>query len=95
MLGGEDEIDSDAETKLGTTTNSIVCGTSWDGMSAEDIPNAANALADMSNFPTMTDRLQQGVLNQLVMTRLLLADDGLVADPAFLRPDGSPLVPQL
>jgi hypothetical protein len=91
LLGGEDEIDSDAETKLGTTTNSIVCGTSWDGMSAEDIPNAANALADMSNFPTMADRLQQGVLNQLVMTRLLLADAGLVADPAFLRPDGSPL----
>jgi hypothetical protein len=91
LLGSEDEIDSDAETKLGAATGSVVCGTSWDGMSAEDIPNAAAVLADMSKFPTLVDRSQQGVLNQLVLTRLLLADDGLVTDPAFQRADGSPL----
>jgi hypothetical protein len=92
LLGSEDEIDSRAQTEMANVSGSVVCGTKWAGMSEEDIGNAAATLGDFSNFPTLADRLQQGVLNQVVLTRLMLADDGFVADPAFQRPDGSPLI---
>lgn len=91
LLGGPGEINSDAQTKLGNAAGAVVCATAWAGMAEEDIGNAAFSLTDFSNFPTMTDRLQQGVLNQLVLTRLLTAPDGLSADPAFATADGAPL----
>jgi len=92
LLGSEDEIDAGNQIGLANMARGVICATKWAGMSEDDIPNAVASLTDFSNFPTLTDRLQQGVLNQLVFTRLLLADDGLVADAAFQRGDGSPLI---
>jgi len=60
-------------------------------MSEDDIGNAAGALSELSQFPTLADRLQQGVLDQMVFTRLLTAPDGLAADPAFAGANGAPL----
>ena len=92
LLGSEDEINAGNQIRLANMARGVICATKWAGMSEDDIPNAVNSLTDFSNFPTLVDRLQQGVLNQLVFTRLLLADDGLVSDPAFQRGDGSPLI---
>ena len=92
LLGSEDEINAGNQIRLANMATGVICATKWAGMSEDDIPNAVNSLTDFSNFPTLVDRLQQGVLNQLVFTRLLLADDGLVSDPAFQRGDGSPLI---
>jgi len=92
LLGSEGEIDSRAQIELANMNGSVVCATKWAGMSEDDVSNAVVVLGDFSNFPTLADRLQQGVLNQLVLTRLMLADDGLAADPAFQRPDGSALI---
>ena len=92
LLGSEDEINAGNQIRLANMARGVICATKWAGMSEDDIPNAVTSLTDFSNFSTLTDRLQQGVLNQLVFTRLLLADDGLVADPAFHRGDGSPLI---
>ncbi len=66
--------------------------TKWAGMSEDDIGNAAATLMEFSNFPTMADRLQQGVLNQIVLGRLMKAADGLASDPAFQFDDGTPLI---
>ena len=92
LLGSEDEINAGNQIRLANMARGVICATKWAGMSEDDIPNAVNSLTDFSNFPTLVDRLQQGVLNQLVFTRLLLADDGLASDPAFQRGDGSPLI---
>lgn len=91
LLGSPREVNSDAQTKLGNAANAVVCATNWAGMSEDDIGNAAGALTELSQFPTLPDRLQQGVLNQLVFTRLLTAPDGLSADPAFAGAAGTPL----
>ena len=40
----------------------------------------------------MADRMQQGVLNQIFLGRLMIRPDGLVSDPTFQRADGSPLI---
>lgn len=91
LLGDEGEIDAGNQIRLANRGNSVVCATRWAGMSGDDIGNAIASLSDFSNFPTMADRLQQGVLDQLVLTRLLLAADGLTAHPAMQRADGTPL----
>lgn len=91
LLGAEGEIDAGNQIRLANLGNSVICATRWAGMSTDDIGNAIETLGDFSNFPTMADRLQQGVLNQLVLTRLLLAADGLTADPSFQRSDGTPI----
>ena len=60
-------------------------------MAEEDIPNAITVLRDLSRFPTLADRLQQGFLNFLFLGRALIHPGGLAADPAFRR-DGRPLI---
>ena len=59
------------------------CGTDWIGMSTTDIPNALTTLADLSNFPTLADRVQQGMLNFLYLGRLMIHPDGFAANDAF------------
>jgi hypothetical protein len=40
-----------------------VCATDWAGMSARDIPNVARLSGDLSRFPSLADRNQQGFLD--------------------------------
>ena len=67
----------------------MYCATKWAGFSEDDIATAVLALGDINNFPTFIDRLEQGFLNQIVLGRLMLADNGLVTEPAFWFADGS------
>jgi hypothetical protein len=92
LLGGDDEIGAGNVRAFANEWNVVFCATKWAGMSEDDIGNAAATLAEFSNFPTLTDRLQQGVLNQIFLGRLMTRADGLVSDPTFQRADGSPLI---
>jgi hypothetical protein len=56
-------------------------------MSADDVANAAATLGEISNFPTVADRLQQGVLNQIYLGRLMTRDGGLSSMDLFHRAD--------
>ena len=47
------------------------------GCPAEDLPNTAGILADLSDFPELADRLQQGLLNELFLGRLMIHPAGL------------------
>ena len=40
-------------------------------------------LRDFSKFPRFIERQHQGVLNFMVLGKLLLAEDGFASDPAF------------
>ena len=60
-------------------------------MSEADLPNALGALGDLSKFPTLPDRLQQGFLDFLYIGRALVNPQGLAANPAF-RDAGGPLI---
>lgn len=62
----------------------VMCATDEIGMSSADVPNtAANILPDLSNFPQLADRLQQGLLNELFLSRLMIHPDGFTSAPAF------------
>ncbi|HSJ92168.1 MAG TPA: hypothetical protein VK917_08855, partial [Ilumatobacter sp.] len=92
LLGSHFEINAGNVRDMTNEHDVVHCATKWAGMSEDDVGNAAATLTEISGFPTIADRLQQGVLNQIVLGRLMLADVGLVADPAFQRPDGSPMI---
>jgi hypothetical protein len=67
------------------------CATDWAGMASEDIPNAVQILQDFSKFPSLADRLQQGILDTLYLGRLVAHPQGFAANPAFSA-GGRPLL---
>lgn len=92
LLGRHLEINAGNVRAFANEHNVVFCATKWAGMSEDDIGNAAASLAEFSNFPTMADRLQQGVLNQIFLGRLMIAEGGLASDRNFQRADGAPLI---
>jgi len=67
------------------------CAVDWTGMATGDVPNVAMILTDISAFPSLADRAQQGFLEFLVLGRALAHPEGLAADPAFHGEGGRPL----
>ena len=92
LLGSHEEINAGNVRAMSNEHNVVHCATKWAGMSEDDIGNAALTLGEFTNFDSMADRLQQGVLNQIVLGRLMTRDGGLADDPNFQRADGTPLV---
>ncbi|CAB4363656.1 MAG: hypothetical protein F2681_05195 [Actinobacteria bacterium] len=68
------------------------CATDEIGMSSTDLPNLVTVLGNLSHFPEQADRMQQGLLNQQLLGRLLNSPTGFVTDSAFQSGDGHPLV---
>jgi hypothetical protein len=58
-----------------------------------DIPNVATILGDVSRFPTLVDRVQQGMLNFLYLGRAMIHPDGFNSDPAFQFLKGGAMKP--
>lgn len=83
LLGGQGEVGAGNVSAMANEQHIIMCATDWIGMSTTDLPNIATILADVSNFPTLADRAQQGILNFLYLARLIIHKDGFNTDPAF------------
>jgi hypothetical protein len=81
LLGGAEAVLGLAP--LASAGNFVACATDWSGMSAEDIPNVLDLSSDLSKFPTLADRNQQGFLNFMFLGRLLVHPQGFDANPAF------------
>ena len=83
LLGDPGEVGGGNVRRMANEHDFVFCATKWIGMSEEDVSNAVTILGDISTFPTLADRLQQGVLNTLFLGRLMIHENGLVTDPAF------------
>ena len=59
------------------------CAADWWGMSSPDLPTVAATIADMSLFPSLPDRAQQGFLNFMFLGRALVHPDGFATAPEF------------
>jgi hypothetical protein len=92
LLGSHLEVLAGNVVAMSNEHNALYCATKWAGFSDDDIATAISAIQDFTNFPTFIDRMSQGFINQLVLGRLMLADNGLADEPAFLRPDGSTML---
>ncbi|MFL6021369.1 MAG: hypothetical protein ACJ74A_09520 [Gaiellaceae bacterium] len=83
LLGDETQVDEDNIQDMSAEHDFTFCGTQWSGMAREDVPNAVQILGDFSKFPSLADRLQQGIVNTLYLGRLLRHPQGFAANPAF------------
>ena len=71
--------------------NFFGCGVDWWGMATGDVPTVALILADLSNFPSLADRAQQGFLNFMFVGRAAVHPQGFASDEAFQQ-DGRSLI---
>lgn len=89
LLGSNSEVNAGNVKDMGNEHNFVFCATKWLGMADEDIGNAVTILLNLSNFPTLADRVQQGMLNQLYLARLMLHAGGFAADTNFQDASGN------
>ena len=90
----QDDVDTIA--LLAVATNAVICGTNFTGMANEDLPNAGMVSSDLSRFPTIADRLQQGILNFMFLGRAMIhptASRRTPSSPGGSRPSCSTPVP--
>jgi len=76
------EINASGQRKL-AARGFVVCGTDEIGMSVADSLPVIEALKDLSRFPRVADRLQQGLLNEMFLARLMIHPEGLASRAAF------------
>jgi len=91
LLGTANEATSSPQKTLGNTHGIMDCATDEIGMSNSDLGNTIGILQNMSDFPELADRLQQGMLDGLYLGRLLVNQQGFVSDPAFRVDDSQPV----
>jgi hypothetical protein len=92
LFGSADEVEAGNVEDMAARHHMLECATNWYGMAEADVPNAVADLADLSNFDTLVDRVQQGQLDFLFLARLMIHPDGLCANAAFQRANGSCLI---
>jgi hypothetical protein len=91
LFGTASEVfGADIQQELANTYGFVLCATDEIGMSNGDLGNTANILADLSRFPQLADRLQQGLLNEIFLGRLMAMSSGFSSDVAF-HVDGTTL----
>jgi hypothetical protein len=83
LLGDRGEVNGSLTRRMSADYNIAYCATDWYGMSEEDIGIAVEALIDLSAFPAMPDRMQQGLLAFLYLGRLMKHPQGFAAHEAF------------
>lgn len=88
LLGAADQVQGSINPDLAQDHAMIACATDEIGMASEDVGAVVLALNELSQFDTVPDRLQQGLLNELFLARLMFHPGGFGTDPAFQDGDG-------
>jgi hypothetical protein len=83
LLGKMTEVTAANVQAMAQEHDFVFCATPEIGFANEDVVTAAAILNDFSKFRTFVDRIQQGLLNELYLGRLMVHPQGLAADPAF------------
>jgi hypothetical protein len=83
LFGSENEVTAGNVESMANEHDFVFCATPWTGMSQQDLPNTFATLADLSNFPSLPDRLQQGFLDFMYLGRAMIHPDGFNSNRAF------------
>ena len=84
LLGALGQVRSGGSAReIANVQNSSWCGGNWDGFSEGDFGTVAASLKDLSNFSKLTDRMQQGFVNFMMIQRALVHPSGFAVEPAF------------
>ena len=90
LLGSRTEVHAGNVQDMAAEHNFVFCATDWWGLAQADTPFDISALQNVNRFPAVTDRLQQGVLNTLLLGRLMANPNGFASNAAFQQ-SGNPL----
>jgi hypothetical protein len=90
LLGSRTEVGAGNVQDMAAEHDFVFCATDWWGLASGDIAFDISALLDINRFPAVADRLQQGVLNTLLLGRLMANPGGFASDEAF-QANGNPL----
>ena len=93
LLGDRGEVTAGNLRTLANTYGFVLGATDWQGFSQSDYGVIVGFLldGDLSAFPKLSERLHQGVLNQLVLARLMRSPAGFASHAAF-RVGDTPLI---
>jgi hypothetical protein len=92
LLGTRSEVTAGHVLSMGSLHNMMFCAVDWFGFSTGDLVNNVTLLLDISNFPTLGDAAQQGMLNMIFLARALVHPEGFSAHPAFQNSNGQRLI---
>src|SRR5262249_44442795 len=92
LLGSNNEVTAGNVESMANEHNFVFCATKWIGMADEDVVNAVTILGDLGKFPSLTDRLQQSMIDQLYLARLMIHPNGFAANAAFQDSSGNPVI---
>ena len=82
LFGTADQVNSDEMYSMGQY-GLMACATDEIGMSEYDIPNAVASITNISQFPSISDRLQQALINFIYLGRDLINPQGFCTSTAF------------
>ena len=94
LFGDASEVGSGPQRSLSQMHDIVQCATDEIGMSESDIPSVVQALQNLSSFPKITDRLQQGLLDELYLGRAMISPSGFATNAAFHQ-DGTLATPSV
>jgi hypothetical protein len=92
LLGTASEVTAGNVRDMANEHNFVFCATDWIGMSQADTGNAAVILTNLGLFPSLTDRLQQSMVDQLFLARLMIHPNGFASHPAFRDSFGASVI---
>jgi hypothetical protein len=85
LFGSRGEVRSSPQEEMANREGMLYCAVNWFGFADADVPNAILALSNLSLFPILADRTEQGELNFLYLARLLISPKGFATSSAFKR----------
>lgn len=83
LFGSANELNSMDVQEFANSEHFVFCATNEIGMSSQDVGTAIQIFQNISLFPTVPDRLQQGLLDELFLGRLMTSAAGFDSNPAF------------
>jgi hypothetical protein len=94
LFGDASEVGSGPQRSLSQAHDIVQCATDEIGMSESDLGSAIAATQNLSLFNRLTDRLQQGLLDELYLGRAMISPSGFTTDAAFHQ-DGTLTTPSV
>ncbi len=89
MGSGNGEVSGGYVRELSSRLELVMIATDWWGMSENDAVTVADSLSQMGGFPRVGERVMQGVINTLVLTRTFA---GVCRNIPELQVDGMPVI---
>jgi hypothetical protein len=92
LLGSYTEVTAGNVRSMANEHNFVFCATDWIGMCDDDYLPTVGILQNLSSFPFLADRLQQAMVDQLFLARLMIHPAGFNSDAAFQDAMGNPVI---